>query len=60
MDACCCCSASFEKKIGGFKRVGLFTKLKGGKSAAETLEKVTSNKFTPCKTDLCLRMQSNS
>lgn len=49
MDACCCCNAPFEKKSGGFKRVGLFTKFKGGQSAAETLEKLTSSKFTPCK-----------
>lgn len=38
-----------KKKSGGFKRVGLFTKFKGGQSAAETLEKLTSSKFTPCK-----------
>jgi hypothetical protein len=29
--------------------VGLFTKFKGGESAAETLEKITSSKFTPNK-----------
>lgn len=49
MDACCCYNAPFEKKSGGFKRVGLFTKFKGGQNAAETLAKLTSSKFTPCK-----------
>lgn len=38
-----------KKKSGGFKRVGLFTKFKGGQSAAESLEKITASKFTPCK-----------
>lgn len=36
------------KKKWGFKRVGLFTKFKGGQSAAETLEKLTSIKFYIC------------
>lgn len=29
--------------------MGLFTKFKGGQSAAESLEKITASKFTPCK-----------
>lgn len=35
---CCCCKEPFERKEGGFKRVGLASKFKGGPSAAESLD----------------------
>lgn len=46
---CACCGESFERKAGGYKRVGLDSRFKGGASASDTIQKHFSVTITPGK-----------